>query len=284
VNYNGRAPRLAKAMTRAVDSVVATGIRFVVDEASVSEIAEATLKENQSLATPAVPDWTVVTARAARRAIEGILTAGHYDSRFGGIDPCAARVLARVLRLYARLGHAPTIDRLSADAGLPMLDVKQHLAQLRASDLILLDPTGETILGAYPFTEAVTGHSVTFARTGYTLSTMCAIDALGAGAMCRDDVAVRSACRACGDSVGAFTKHEGMALRQVAPANAVVWVGLRQSCGCAADTLCTELLFFCSDDHLARWRKGHGDGHRLTPEEAFQVGKALFIDRAMTGR
>jgi hypothetical protein len=242
------------------------------------------VKEDQPPATPAVPDWTVVNAHAARRAIEGILTAGHYDSRFGGIDPRAARVLAHILRLYARLGHAPTIDSIAADAALPRLDVKQHLAHLRARDLILLDPTGDTILGAYPFTEAVTGHSVTFARTGRTLSTMCAIDALGAGAMCRDDAAIRSICRACGDGVAAFTEREGMTLGQVMPANAVVWVGLRQSCGCAADTLCTELLFFCSDEHLARWRKDHGEGHRLTPEEAFQVGKALFIDRAMIGR
>jgi hypothetical protein len=63
-----------------------------------------------------------------------------------------------------------------------------------------------------------------------------------------------------------------------------VWVGLRDSCGCAAETLCTELLFFCSDAHLARWRSGRGDGHRLSFEEAFQAGKALFIDRAMAGR
>ena len=242
------------------------------------------MKDDPSPATPAVPDWTVVTGQAARRAIEGILAAGHYDSRFGGIDPCTARVLAHVLRLYVRLGHAPTIDSIAAAAALPKLDVKQHLAQLRARDLILLDPTSDAILGAYPFTEAVTGHSVTFARTGRTLSTMCAIDALGAGAMCRDDVAIRSTCRACGDSVEAFTERDGMTLGQVAPAEAVVWVGLRQSCGCAADTLCTELLFFCSDEHLARWRKVHGDGHRLTPEEAFQVGKALFIGRAMMGR
>jgi len=247
-------------------------------------IAETDAKEDQSSATPVVPDWTVVTAPAARRAIEGILTAGHYDSRFGGIDPCAARLLAFVLRLYARLGHAPAIDDIAADAALPRLDVKQHLAYLRTRDLVLLDPTGVTILGAYPFTEAVTGHSITFAGTGLTLATMCAIDALGAGAMCRDDIAIRSACRACGGDIVARTDHRGMALSQVAPTGAVVWVGLRQSCGCAAETLCTELLFFCSDEHLARWRKDRSGGHRLSPEEAFQVGKALFIDRATMGR
>jgi len=247
-------------------------------------LAEHTMTEDQSGTTPVVPDWTVVTAPAARRALEGILAAGHYDSRFDGIDPGAARVLAHVLRLYARLGCAPAIDDLAASAALPRPVVRQHLAYLRARDLVLLDPTDETIRGAYPFRDAATGHSVTFERTERTLATMCAIDALGAGAMCRDDALIRSACRACGSDVVAYTQHQGMTLRQVTPTGAVVWMGLRPSCGCAADTLCMELLFFCSDEHLARWRKDRSDGHRLSPEEAFQVGKALFIDRAMMGR
>jgi hypothetical protein len=43
-------------------------------------------------------------------------------------------------------------------------------------------------------------------------------------------------------------------------------------------------LFLCNDEHLAQWRRDRSDGYRLSPEEAFQVGKALFIDRAMMGQ
>ena len=77
-----------------------------------------------------------------------------------------------------------------------------------------------------------------------------------------------------------------MILEKVMPAESVVWIGLKRSSGCAADSLCTALLFFCSDEHLERWRAvgGAGDGYRLSVEEAFQVGKALFIDRALMGR
>jgi hypothetical protein len=240
---------------------------------------------DQSSITPVIPDWTVVSAPAARRAVEGIVAAGHYDSRFGELDSHASLILAHILRLYARLGRAPAMDELAADAVLPGSNIKEHLVQLRARDLVLLDPTGETVLGAYPFTEAVTGHSVTFKGTGHTLATMCAIDALGAGAMCRDDVTIRSACGACGGDIVALTHDRGMTLGQILPMDTCLWVGLRQSCGCAAETLCQELLFFCSDEHLMRWRKDRSsDGHRLTPEEAFQVGKALFIDRAMMER
>jgi hypothetical protein len=238
----------------------------------------------QSRTTLVVPDWSVVTAVAARQAVEGMLAAGHYDSRFGGIDLDTARVLAHILRLYARFGRAPVLHEVAAETALSKPSVMDRLTHLRTRDLVLLDPSTGAIVGAYPFTETATGHSVTFEGTGHTLATMCAIDALGAGAMCRDDVVISSVCPACGHDVAASTEDHGMTLGRVAPADAVVWVGLRQSCGCAADTLCTELLFFCSDDHLERWRTDHGDGHRLTPEEAFQVGKALFIDRAMMGR
>jgi hypothetical protein len=160
-----------------------------------------------------VPDWTVVTAPAARRAVEGILAAGHYDSRLVGLDPAAARVLARILRLYAGLGHPPAMEEIAAAAGLPAPRVKDHLIRLRERDLVLLDPAGDMILGAYPFTEAASGHSVTFRGTGRTLATMCAIDALGAGAMCRDDATIRSTCAACGSSVTASTDQHGMILK-----------------------------------------------------------------------
>src|SRR5262245_50750254 len=242
------------------------------------------METEQPPPTPVVPDWTVLTAAVARQAVQGIIAAGHYDSRFSGLDLEAARVLVTVLRLYARFGRAPSVKELVTETALSQQGIVNRLSHLRSRDLVLLAPDGETVVGAYPFTEAKTGHSVTLQRTRHTIATMCAIDALGAGAMCRDDVAIRSICRTCGGEVLAHTSGLGMYLDRVVPVEAVVWVGLRQSCGCAANTLCTQLLFFCSDEHLQRWRQDHGDGHRLTPQEAFQVGKALFIDRAMMGR
>jgi hypothetical protein len=200
----------------------------------------------------------VVTTPAARQAIEGLLAAGHYNSRADALDPEGAGVLAYVLRLYARLGHAPAIHDIVDAAALPESSVKEHLVRLRDRDPVVLDPQLAAIVGAFPFTDAATGHSVTFAGTGRTLATMCAIDALGAGAMCRDDTIVRSACRTCGGPIEARTDCHGTILMQAVPADAVVWVGLRRSGGCAADTICREMLFFCSDAHLARWRAERG--------------------------
>jgi hypothetical protein len=54
---------------------------------------------------------------------------------------------------------------------------------------------------------------------------------------------------------------------------------MRADAGCAADTLCTVITFFCSAAHLEAWRSAnHPDaaGFRLSLDEAVQVGRAIF--------
>lgn len=235
--------------------------------------------------TPVIPDWSAVTAAPARKALEDILVAGRWEWRLRGIDPRSARALAAVLRLYVRYGRPPRVSELAAESRMSETLATALLGRLARHDLVLLEPDRRSIFGAYPFTEKVTGHAVVLEETGRRLNAMCAVDALGAGAMCRADSTIHSTCPSCGNDVVARIADHGMTLRDVHPADAVVWIGLRQSRGCAADTLCTELLLFCTRDHLARWRaRDRGlEGHVLTAEEGFQLGKALFIDRAMMG-
>lgn len=231
---------------------------------------------------PTIPDWSVVISRRARAALKDVYLAARWDWRQAGLDPGTARILAIVLRRYADLGRPPLLAELASAAGAPATLISDSLRRLHAHDLILLDPETGAIQGAYPFTQKATGHSVMFRRTGRVVTTMCAIDALGAGAMCREDVVIHSACHLCGTPIVGQVNDRGMVLGGMDPRDTVVWVGLRVSRGCAADSLCNELLFFCCDTHLDDWRGDQAPaGYRLTPEEAFQMGKALFIDRAM---
>ncbi|MGA3340710.1 MAG: organomercurial lyase [Methylocella sp.] len=232
---------------------------------------------------PIVPDRTMVMTEAAREALDGILVAAWYDKRFGDLGTAAASVLAMLLRLYAHEGRPPSAKEIAAATGFTELETARLLTALSQHDLVILERDGAAIRGAYPFTQSATGHSLTFVRRERTLNTMCAIDALGAGAMCREDTIIRSGCHLCGVPVIVETRNRGMALDEVRPRSAVVWTGFRASRGCAADSLCTALVFFCSDGHLDLWRASGktNDGRRLSVEEAFQVGKSLFADRAL---
>ncbi len=146
---------------------------------------------------------------------------------------------------------------------------------LRDRDLVVLD--GEAITGAYPLTDRRTEHTV---RVGeHAIHAMCAIDALGVGKMVGRDVEIESSCRASGAPIRVATAGNGTVVKSISPTSAVVWSGIRDTEGCAADTLCTIMAFFASDDALETWREvEHPDtpGHRLTVEEATQVGAALF--------
>jgi Alkylmercury lyase len=236
---------------------------------------------------PTVPNWTYVTAPAAKQALDAIVAAWKHESRAGSLGRQAAAVLGSILRLYAAKARPPTLEEVAGATAMTTDLARECLDVLRRLDLVIVDSSDLTIQGAYPFTERTTPHTVTFGRRGSTLGAMCAVDALGAGSMCRKNAVIASSCGLCGLSISANVGGSGMALKVISPASSVVWVGLGLSGECAADTLCKQFLFFCCGDHLGRWQASgnrsvdRGIGYRLSPEEAFQVGKALFADRAM---
>ena len=227
----------------------------------------------------AFPDWSAASAPAARKALDAILDVkglGGYTE----LDAREDRVWTTTLRLWRSGGHAPTASDIAGESGLAAADVETVLAALAGRDRLVLDPASGDVVGAYPFSERDTGHKVRFddrTLTARTLNAMCAIDALGAGAMYGSDIAVASACRECEQPVHIETRDSGRVLAGVDPTNTVVWAGIHHD-GCSATSLCTTILFFCSVTHLEAWRgRHHGpEGVRLSVDEAMQVGKALF--------
>ena len=221
------------------------------------------------------PDWSVVTSSVTRQALLTLVESGHVASRWSGYSAATDRVRTALLRLYAEEGHAPAISAIARRTGMDEGAARRVLAKLRQRDLIVLD--GDKITGAYPFTDRGTGHRVEL--DGRTLNAMCAVDALGIGAMCSHDITITSCCRHCGVPVRIVTQDRGRALAEVSPPGAVVWLGLRYDGACAANSLCNVTAFFCSDDHLAAWRQGQqpeAPGSRLSIEEALEAGRALF--------
>ena len=222
-----------------------------------------------------VPDWSVVSSPAVKDALLVMVGSDHVLNRWSGYDPAADRVRAALLQLFAEHGRAPTPGALAKRAALSEPAIRPLLEELRRRDLVVLD--GDKIVGAYPFTGRATGHRVTL--DGRVLNAMCAVDALGIGAMTDHDIAITSNCRHCGAPIRITTRDRGQALADVAPTTAVVWLSVDYKGACAANSLCAATSFFCSDDHLFAWRRERSTdeaGFRLSIEEGLEAGRALF--------
>jgi len=221
------------------------------------------------------PDWSVVASPAVQDALRAMVGSDHVFDRWSGYDPATDRVRVALLQLYAEDGRAPTTGTLAERAGVSETAVRLLLQELRRRDLVVLE--GEQIVGAYPFTDRDTGHWV--ALDGRDLNAMCAVDALGIGAMIDRDVAITSRCRHCGAPIRITTRDRGRALAHVEPQTAVMWQSVRYEGACAANSVCATTAFFCSDDHLSAWRREQAAdeaGFRLSIEEGLEAGRAVF--------
>ena len=168
------------------------------------------------------PDWSVVSSPVVKEALLAMVGSDHVLNRWSGYEAATDRVRVALLQLYAEHGRAPTPSALAKRAGLSEEAVRALLEELRRRDLVVLD--GDMIVGAYPFTDRDTGHRVTL--DGRTLTAMCAVDALGIGAMTDQDISIVSRCRHCGAPVRITTQERGRALADVEPTTAVVWLSV----------------------------------------------------------
>ncbi len=223
------------------------------------------------------PDWSAVVSPRAGRALADVLEAFGAKACWDGFSAEEDFVRRAILDEYLEEGHAPPLDVLSARTALPAKTLQAVLDRLGKRDLVVLDGAGK-LTGAYPLTDRETEHKVHV--NGHIIHAMCAIDALGVGRMYGCDVRIESRCRASGKPIGVTTTDAGGAIGSVDPPEAVVWSGAQLKNGRpAADTLCTVIAFFASDEALEGWRqREHPDtqGHRLTIDEAAQAGGAIF--------
>jgi hypothetical protein len=185
-----------------------------------------------------------------------------------------------VLRHFAAVGTGPGPREVAAATGLEEAAALGLLRGLRRRDLLVLDAAEAAVAACYPFSAAPTAQRVRLGGPpGVAAHALCAVDALGAGAMLGLDAVVEARCARCGAPVAVRSRDAGQGLASVDPEEALVWYGLRYAGGCAATSGCALKPFFCSAAHLEAWRDEAdpgGPGHRLTVPQAFQVGLALF--------
>lgn len=223
------------------------------------------------------PDWSAAKSLAAKKALGGRAAnrPGLIAKWLHALTLDEDRVWQAVLELYRALGRPPGIFEISQHAELPENTALDLLQRLEHRDLLARGPDG-TIRYAYPFTEMRTGHRVTLGS--HTLTALCAIDALGTGAMYGTDISVQSACALCDDAMHVTTADMGRTLAEISPASTVVWYDFSYS-GSAAASCCRTIAFFCQDNHLRRWLDAQAPsrrGMRLSMSEALEVGRAIF--------
>lgn len=222
------------------------------------------------------PNWNAISSQHARDAL--LATLALYDPFRDRSDfaPEEDRVRQALLRHYLATGLAPSRDELRRESGLAEPTVGAAVANLRIRDLVVLDRDGTGIVGAYPFTDGTTEHRVVI--DDREINTMCAIDALGAGAMARRDGVILSQCRECSVPLRIVTAACGTTIGDAQPADPIVCIGRHYRDSCAANSLCMTMCFFCSDAHLEAWRamRVHLDGFRLSLAEGLEVARALF--------
>ncbi len=226
-----------------------------------------------------LPDWSEVTSERAREALDALVETADWEERWSGLSAVEDAVRRAVLELYGALGRAPSPAELGARTALDGAEIAAVLTRLAVRDMVVLEGSGGTLVGAYPLSDRDTGHRVEM--KGSALNAMCAVDALGVGAMYGRDARVESSCRACGAPITVELGAGGSALGPASPAEPVVWFGLDYEAGCAATSLCTVIVFFCGARHFERWRGDNpgAAGHRLSLAEAFEAAKALFATR-----
>jgi hypothetical protein len=218
-------------------------------------------------------------------AVDPPVNVGVTDNRIIEASPAARMVHRAILRTFATTGHPPAADTLITPGDR---DLAAVLAELHERDIICLGETGQ-IRAAYPFSVSATPHQVEIAD-GPTVYAMCAIDALGMGAMLDRDTVIRSADANSGEPVTVVIRNGQTAWR---PATAVVYVGIvatdcgdskaedDAACGAlvpAADRCCTVMNFFTDPDSAAQWQTNHPDvtGAVLDQDAALRRGIGIF--------
>jgi hypothetical protein len=217
-------------------------------------------------------------SKKARAILESVAATMKLDQKVRGLSHEEDRVRRYILQEFPRLGRAPTREEIEGAFEMSRGEVAQILDKLGGLDIVYMREGN--ILGAYPFSSVPTAHLVTLEEG--KAHAMCAIDALGAPFMFKQNATIESSCAHCGEKIRIKVREGKIAERD--PRGIVVWAGLKCS-GHAATSLCTTLIFLCSEDHLKGWREENPDeeGKSLSLSEALYVGKGFFEHRLEEG-
>lgn len=182
-----------------------------------------------------------------------------------------------ILKEFARTGRSPSSKAIAEAMKLPSLEAaNQIIEKLHKADILTKE--GGEIVSAYPFSAKATRHKVIF-QDGHEIYALCATDALGIHFMLGLDIIVRSLCPECENEIKIEVK--GGKIASCVPDGVVEFISSREHCGCTAKTFCPFMNFFCSQEHLEKWREKNpasGKGEMYQLHQVLEHGKSIFGD------
>lgn len=182
-----------------------------------------------------------------------------------------------ILREFARTGKPPAEKAIVEAMKLPSVEsVRRFIERLNEADILTVE-SGE-IISAYPFSAKQTRHKVEF-PDGHEIYSLCATDALGIHFMLGENVVVRSRCPECEGEIKIEVREGKIAFCE--PASVVEFVSSGDHCGCTAKTFCPFMNFFCSKEHLTKWREKNpasAQGEMYQLHQVLEHGKYIFGD------
>jgi hypothetical protein len=201
-----------------------------------------------------------------------------------------AMVHRSILRSLAERGRPLTRAEIAGILGNEK-SALNALAVLGSNDLIVLnsavtkdpvtkrviihDPAGVEVVGAYPMTTATTPHKVTL--YGHEIFAMCALDGMSIAPMFNTETRIESKCHVTGEPIK--IRQKGMELLEASP-SVQIQFGIRwqKVAGSAAHGLCKEMVFLKDEETARSWKSTDPDAiETFNLAEALELGAAFFV-------
>ena len=185
-----------------------------------------------------------------------------------------------ILRNFASAGRPLSREEVAQQLGGG--NTEASLARLAADDLVVLNPDHSEIVGAYPFTAEERVHKVLV--NGQTVHAMCALDALAIAPMFETATRIDSRCHVTGTPVEIHM--QGGALLSAKPGEVHVGIHWQGTSGCAAQSLCMEMVFLADAETAQRWQQQDSDNISVfeLPDAVAFAGayfRPLLVDTAV---
>ncbi len=191
------------------------------------------------------------------------------------LSPLENEIRKYILSEFASTGRPPAPSKILKDWRLSSVHiVNQTIEKLERADI--LSKKGDEIISAYPFSAVATSHKVIF-EDRHEVYALCATDALGIHFMLDKNITIKSSCPECKNEIRIIVKNRTIA--SCKPKEAVEFVGRMKKCGCTAEALCPFINFFCSREHLKKWREKdvqNNSGDIYSLNEALKHGRIIF--------